>query len=277
VKRLSGRARAVLARRRRPLPPTPADPGFDFRAPACPDDMVAAAPDFVGIGAPRSGTSWWFSLLQRHPDIYDGSGYKELHYLSTFLTGEPSPEDVATYAAWFPRPPGAIAGEWTPSYMAHCWLGPMLGRMAPAAKVVVMLRDPVDRYCSGIRRQLPPQGVHHAVEAANLFHGLYAEHLGRLDPHVADDALLVLQYEQCVRDPQAELARTFRFLGVEPFAVADAAVGDFGTAASRNKESFELSDERRAILVATYRPDVEQLVARHPELDVALWENFGRV
>jgi len=235
--------------------------------------MVTAPPDFVGVGAPYSGASWWFSLLQRHPDIHDASGHQELHFLSTFLAGEPSAADVATYAAWFPRPPGGIAGEWTPDYMVRSWLGPTLGRMAPAAKVVVMLRDPVDRYWSAVSESPRPQGVHHATESVNLFEGLYGEHLARLEPHLDDGALLVLQHEQCVRDPQSELARTFRFLGVEPISVPDVAMPDV----AHHRHGFELSPERRALLVAAYGPDVERLAARHPEIDLSLWENFGRL
>jgi hypothetical protein len=29
------------------------------------------------------------------------------------------------------------------------------------------------------------------------------------------------------------------------------------------------------LVIDAYRPDVEQLVARHPEIDLSLWKNFG--
>src|SRR5271167_1629970 len=48
-------------------------------APPVPPGMRTGPPDFVGIGAAKSGTTWWFSLLVRHPEIhveYD----KELNY-----------------------------------------------------------------------------------------------------------------------------------------------------------------------------------------------------
>jgi hypothetical protein len=270
------RARAALARRRRRSARTPADAGFDFRAAACPDGKVTEAPDFVGVGAPESGTSWWFSLLQRHPDVTDAFGHRELGFLNTFIAADPSAADAATYASWFPRPPGAIAGEWTPDYLVRSWLGPALRQLAPAAKVMMMVRDPVERYSAGISRALSPEGnVPHAAEASQLFVGLYAAHLARLERFLDDDALLVLQYERCVLEPQAELARTFRFLGVEPIAIPDVPAAAVDGIEAPGTPRFELSAERRAVVVAAYRPDVERLVARHPEIDLALWKNFG--
>ena len=232
--------------------------------------MVTAPPDFIGVGAQRSGTSWWFSLLTQHPSIARASLHKELHFLSRFGSHEPSPADAADYASWFPRPPGAIAGEWTPYYMTDCWFGALLERMAPAAKLMVILRDPVDRYESGIAHRQHRQVVGPENETRHFLRGFYADHLARLDPFVDDDALLILQYERCVREPQQQLARTFAFLGVEPIEVPD--VDEFrGT---RSEHAYVLWPERRASLVDAYRADVERLVARYPEIDMSLWKNF---
>ena len=168
---------------------------------------------------------------------------------------------VATYASWFPAPACVIhAGEWTPDYLVHCWLGPMLQQMAPAAKVVVMLRDPVERYRRRGQPRMTPHGVPHAVESSELFTGRYAEHLARIEPFVDDDdRLLVLQYERCALEPESELARTFEFLGVEPSAVTDPPAPDLDGQPPDGKEPFELSAERRATVVESYRPDVERL------------------
>jgi hypothetical protein len=45
-------------------------------------------PDFLGIGAPRSGTSWLAKNLSRHPDVWTPP-LKELHYFDE-RAGEPS-------------------------------------------------------------------------------------------------------------------------------------------------------------------------------------------
>jgi hypothetical protein len=152
--------------------------------------------------------------------------------------------------------------------MLHFWAGAVLERLAPDAKVLVILRDPVERYCSGIGKDRGPAGVNHASEVAQFFRGFYGEQLARLAPYV-EDRLLVLQYERCVRERQSQLERTFRFLGVEPVEVAN--IDDVvGTSTPRS-----ISAERRALLVEAYRPDVAMLAARYPEVDVSLWKNFA--
>jgi hypothetical protein len=111
--------------------------------------------------------------------------------------------------------------------------------------------------------------VSHTTESAHFFRGFYGAHLNRLEPHLREGALLVLQYERCVLDTQHELERTFRFLGVDPVELPDP--GRVG----RIVEPHRISPERRRLLIEAYRPDVELLAANHPEIDVSLWKNFS--
>jgi len=53
----------------RPEPPPP-PPGF-----------VTGPPDFVGVGAQKAGTTWWFRLIEAHPGVYhDPDQRPELHF-----------------------------------------------------------------------------------------------------------------------------------------------------------------------------------------------------
>ena len=106
-------------------------------------------PDFVGIGAQRSGTSWWFGQISRHPAVVAPSG-KELHYFDRFWNAEFTATDGDGYRALLPRPPGKTTGEWTPRYMYDPWTLPLLQLCAPTAKILVLLRDPWDRFISGL-------------------------------------------------------------------------------------------------------------------------------
>ena len=58
--------------------------------------------------------------------------------------------DARRYHAFFPRPVGGKAGEWTPRYMVDFWTPALLREAAPSAKILVMLRDPFERFCSGV-------------------------------------------------------------------------------------------------------------------------------
>ena len=45
--------------------------------------------------------------------------------------------------------------------------------------------------------------------------GFYGLHLERWAAHFDETSMLILQYERCVRDPEAQLARTYEFLGLD--------------------------------------------------------------
>lgn len=241
--------------------------------PACPPGHVVAPPDFVGVGAQKAGTSWWYVMLMQHPGVSArASYYKELHYFARFWDGSFGDEHVERYHAFFPRPAGSLAGEWTPAYLAQFWVPPLIARAAPQAKVLVLLRDPVERYRSGLqhfaRRQTRLDNTH-ASEAFSR--GLYAQQLRVLRAHVPDERLLVLQYERCVRDTRAQLDRTYAFLGLEPGfrpAALERSVN------SARGPSMPLSDATRATLVAGYRDEVDALSEVWPEFDRSLWPNF---
>jgi hypothetical protein len=101
-------------------------------------------PDFVIIGAQRSGTTSLYSWLCSHPDI-DPATRKELHYFDTqYGRGE------RWYRSQFPiRRRGRLAGESTPYLLFH----PLAPRRAAqdlpdSTRFIVLLRDPVERALS---------------------------------------------------------------------------------------------------------------------------------
>jgi hypothetical protein len=251
----------------------PWEPGAVIDPPPCPPGHVVAPPDFVGVGAQKAGTSWWYVMLLQHPDVHvPEANHKELHYFARFWDGSFRDEHVSRYHRFFPRPTGKLSGEWTPAYLAQFWVPPLLARAAPDAKVLVMLRDPVERYRSALQH-VATRGGHvdntHAVEA--FARGLYGQQLSLLRASIPDDRLLALQYEQCVRDPQGQLDRTYEFVGLAPGFRPPALNRTINSARGRSQP---LATETRAALVEGYRDDVEALTEAWPELDRSLWPNF---
>lgn len=133
------------------------------------------SPNVLLIGAPRSGTTFLFSVLAMHPDIF-APNVKEPHFhladkwplggpehetftipLSEYLAGQRSEvwgglmTDAADYAALY-----ADAGntrwrlEATPNYFAEgAWMAERLNEhLEPDARVIVVLRDPIARTVS---------------------------------------------------------------------------------------------------------------------------------
>src|SRR5262245_38927313 len=78
------------------------------RPPACAPGSRCAPPDFVGIGAQRCGTTWWYELVTAHPEVHPGIA-KELHYFHRYWGRAFTERDAARYVRYFPRPEGKLA------------------------------------------------------------------------------------------------------------------------------------------------------------------------
>jgi hypothetical protein len=235
-------------------------------------------PDFVGLGAQRAGTTWWFRTLVQHPAIRPARGNKkELHFFDPFGVRPLHELGVGRYHRLFPRRPGEVCGEWTPRYLRDVWVPPLLRRAAPDAKLLVMVRDPIERYRSGVQHRLTrtPERRPEMLAADAVERGRYAVQLDRFRRFFADEQILVLQYEKCVRDTEEEYRRTLRFLGVDDDHEPQEVDRARGTTTQLEKEGL-WPDLYRG-LQATFEPDVARLAELAPELDLELWPNFAHL
>jgi hypothetical protein len=246
--------------------------------PDIPEGWTTGPPDFVGVGAQRAGTTWWSRCIRKHDQVAPRLGLpKELHYFNRFWNGE-VPEDFAdTYHRLFPRGEGMIAGEWTPRYMHDFWTIPLLRQAAPDARILVMLRDPVQRYLSGVARaQHKAQedgGDLNLVAAGDaLARSHYGEQVARVFEHFRREQVQVLQLERCQAAPEAELRRTYEFLGIDASAEPPKQLFEQRAGAGTKPT---LRDDLRSELVARLRDDVELLSGLCPDIDVALWPDFA--
>ena len=241
-----------------------------------PAQTTTGPPDFVGVGTQRSGTTWWFETLLGHPQIRGPkTGAKEQHYFDRFCRRPLTDADIRRYHRKFPREPGQIAGEWTPRYMFDFWTPRVIARVAPEAKLLVMFRDPIERFRSGVPHRLSrtPDARLEAATADGIERGRYATQLERLHRYFPPERVLVLQYEQCRADPVANWRRTLRFLEVDESEEPP----DFDRArgSTMAPKKVELWDDFNDGLRATFEPEVERLRALVPDLDVSLWPNFS--
>jgi hypothetical protein len=221
----------------------------------------------------KAGTTWWFDMIVAHPDVaHRPAIHKERHYFSSYATAAFGPEQVRGYHEWFPRPPGKKTGEWTPDYVYQPWVPPLLERAAPEARLLVIVRDPVERFISGLTHSPMVRGSHRGtVVAESVDRGFYTAALQRWSAAMESGRLLVLQYERCVADPGAALARTYRFLDLDD-GFRPAALTRASSPTRRRKVTLEPDARRR--LVDLYAPDVATLAGFVPDLDVELWPNF---
>ncbi|HZW00376.1 MAG TPA: hypothetical protein VFF55_02335, partial [Candidatus Deferrimicrobium sp.] len=116
--------------------------------PPVPEGWRIGPPDYIGIGVQKAGTTFWWKLIAKHPDVV--GTLKETHQLTRLGWRPMFEEDIESYHRYFPRPEGAITGEWTPRYMSVPGVVDTMKAVAPDAKLLVQLRDPVERYRSGV-------------------------------------------------------------------------------------------------------------------------------
>jgi hypothetical protein len=250
-------------------------PKPENQPPEPPAGWSAAPPDFVGVGSARSGTTWWDELIHAHPDVVRAAGVpKEIHFFDRFWDGAFDDADADRYARFFPRPPGRQAGEWTPGYALDFWTPQLLRRAAPAAKLLILLRDPVERFRSGLtltENRLTLKWTPRASANGGFQRGVYADQLLRVWATFAREQVLVLQFEQCLREPRDQLRRTFAFLGLDAGAVAGI---DVERRVNETKvRKVPMSDWQRRLLVERYAPENARLADLVPELDLSLWQS----
>ncbi len=245
--------------------------------PECPDGWVTGTPDYVGIGAQRCGTSWWYDSMRRYPGIQRSPLGKEVHYFDKYWQGNP-PEDIAAeYASLFPHKPDSIVGEWTPRYLADPMAIRQLRDAAPEAKLLVMFRDPVARYRSAIarlQRLADDRGDRVLLAQMNdaIWRGYYFEQLRHVFDLFSREQVLVLQFERCAADPVAEMERTLRFLGLE---VPDEPPERLMLHKQAGRKTAELAPVVADELAERYREDSKRLAELCPEIDLSLWPSVS--
>jgi hypothetical protein len=102
-----------------------------------------ALPNFIIIGTMKGGTSSLYSYLVERPDVHPAAT-KEIHYFDNYYS-----KGLKWYKSQFPQKnkmhSGQITGESSPYYLAHPCVPGRIRKALPQVKLVVLLRNPVDR------------------------------------------------------------------------------------------------------------------------------------
>lgn len=182
-------------------------------------------PGFLGIGAPKSATTWLYRCLREHPEIFLPER-KEV----TFLDYADIGQRLHEYEAYF-RDAGEarVVGEISTRYLASPRVPPRAAALLPGLRVVVSLRNPIEQvysYYWHLRRQNFHQWTRAAApptfeEALERFperllaQARYSEHLRRWFAHVDRARFCIVLYDDILADPRGVLAELYRHLGVD--------------------------------------------------------------
>ena len=238
-------------------------------------------PDFVIIGAHKSGTSSLYGFLTRHAAIAPGVR-KEIHYFSRYHNlGE------TWYRAHFPtnlsrrrfyKKTGQklLSGEASPTYLHFPTVPNRMKDVLPNVKLIVILRNPVDRayshYHHALREKWEIASFEEAIESeeerrvgekkmisdpnfvpkysrvhAYLAGGIYANHLENWFKHYSREQFLILDTEDLHNNSQSVMDQVFDFLELPPFYaenLKDRNVGNYK----------EMNEDTRKFLVEYFKP-----------------------
>lgn len=212
-------------------------------------------PDFIMIGAQRCGTTSLFRALLAHPQVVRPTFHKGINYfdLNYFRS-------VRWYRGHFPvaalasgrtaRYGGPVVFEASGYYLYHPFALERIARDMPSVKLVVMLRDPVERAFSAYKHELARgfecesfekaleledsrlageigriRADPHYESVTHRHHsyrhrGHYAEQLERAFRFFSRQQIHILDSEAFFADPGQEYHRVLEFLGLRPFQPA---------------------------------------------------------
>jgi hypothetical protein len=247
-------------------------------------------PGFLIVGAQRCGTTSLFKTLSQHPAVLPAVFHKGVHYFDTGFDNS-----LAWYLGHFPTRRSAdavrrqhgmqpITGESSPFYMFHPLAPARINEALPHVKILVLLRDPVERAYSAHAHELargyetepferalelepgrlagerakmvadPGYVSHHLQHNAYVTRGQYIEQLEVMESVFGRQRLHVIDSDEFFANPRPAFDAVCDFLALP--RVTDITFGKHN-ARSRAPMSAPLRDR----LTAHYTPYDDRLAA----------------
>ena len=181
-------------------------------------------PNFLIIGAAKSGTTSLHHYLRQHPEIYL-TPVKEINFFWAAARehGRKTPRTLAEYERFFDGATTEKAiGEISPRYLNSETAAELITRDLPNVRLVVSLRNPAERawsdYLGRVRilRETGPFAEAIRPGRECLEWGFYFPRLKRYYDRFPREKIHVLLYDDFALDADETLGRLFRFLDVDP-------------------------------------------------------------
>ena len=177
---------------------------------------MSRLPNFLYIGPDKAGSTWLHQVLLKHPDVYL-SPAKDLYFFDRYYD-----RGLAWYASQFRDARNErIVGEVCQDYLFHPEAAARIRATLGEVKVMVSLRDPVERAWSSYlymrKHGIGPDTFGEALRSRPelLEHGRYATGLDRFLERLPREDVHVALFDDLAGDPQGFLDDVTDFLGVE--------------------------------------------------------------
>lgn len=176
-------------------------------------------PDFLGIGAQKSGTTWLDRVLRSHQGIHLPPHKKEIHFFDQHY-----PKGIGWYAGQLGVGESTAVevrvGEITPRYLFEPSAPSRIQEHLPDCRFLVLLRNPADRAYSHYRHEVRTRGLKATFlefsdgESEAFRRGLYSQQLVQFFDRFDRERFLVLIFEEAMANKSRALAELARFLTV---------------------------------------------------------------
>ncbi len=238
-------------------------------------------PNFLMIGAPKSGTTAFYQMLKQHPQIFM-TKKKEPHFFSQHLASEYnidrssrylvklSVQTLEHYQQLFKGSENYIAvGEASTSYLYSQTACQTIKKMIPQVKLIAILRHPVDRAYSNFMHQRRglAEPIDHFIDALAAEDirirecwlpiwyykklSLYFEPLRCYYNTFNSDQIKVIIYDDFITNPESVLQNVFQFLQVDEAFVPDSSIKSNSSGIPKNPLIYRILRKGITLLAAT--------------------------
>ena len=177
-------------------------------------------PNFFCIGAKRCGTTWLYSVLKEHPQIYLCPYLKESNYFS-----ENHFKGLNWYKSLFPKENGTVSykaiGEIDPTYLFFEKAPIYLSNIVKDAHIIVILRDPVERFISSYKHHKLKLNLKEDISQFqinypdSLERGFYSSQIKHWLEFFQKEQFLILIFEELMNDKLNTLKKVAKFLNID--------------------------------------------------------------
>jgi hypothetical protein len=201
-------------------------------------------PNLFIVGAPKCGTTALNDYLSLHPDIFMAT--KELHFFGSDLKVSSRPSEAEYLKHFEGATNEKIVGEASVWYLFSKTAASEIKRFSPGARILIMLRDPVDvihslhsQHLYDGNEDVPdfeiaisldeerkngsniPKSVDFTALPSYVESVLFSEQVRRYLNIFGRERVHIIFYEDFIADTSKAVAGTLQFLGIDPRLDAD--------------------------------------------------------
>ena len=198
-------------------------------------------PNFFIVGAPKCATTAVYSYLDQHPEVFLAP--KEITYFGSDLPKGfyPRPNLTEYIAAFSGSDDYRLVGDVAVMYLASTEAAREIHAFAPAAKIIIMLRQPVEMMYAYYYQQVwngvedapsfrdaldleeerrrgsqVPEAAEFSLSVCYRYMADFGPQIARFLDHFRRGQVHFFIYEDFRDDPSRELSKLYRFLGIDP-------------------------------------------------------------